>query len=134
MIEVVAGLIFRQGRFLIGKRPAKKPNGGLWEFVGGKVDPGETKEEALIREAREELDVTVTVGKAFMEVTHTYPDITIHLTLFEAAIPTGEPRCLAHEALRWITPGEIGDYVFCPADRAILDRIRTVYLSGEVGV
>lgn len=134
MVEVVAGLIFRQGRFLIGKRPAKKSNGGLWEFVGGKTEPGETKEAALIREAREELDVTLTVGKAFMETTHTYPDITIHLTLFEAAIAAGEPRCLEHDALRWITPGEIGDYIFCPADRVILDRIRAVYSNEEAGV
>lgn len=124
MTEVVAALIWRGDRFLACQRPAHKTRGLLWEFVGGKVEPGETKEEALIRECREELGVTLSVGEVFMEVTHTYPDLTIHLTLFQAAIQEGEPQKLEHHDIRWITREEIDQYPFCPADEAILERLR----------
>jgi 8-oxo-dGTP diphosphatase len=97
------------------------------EFVGGKVEPGETKEEALIRECREELAVTLSVGDVFMEVVHEYPDITVHLTLFHAAIAEGEPRMLEHNDIRWIEPGEISGYDFCPADTEILAKICEMY-------
>ena len=106
-VEVVAALIWRGDRFLACQRPAHKARGLLWEFVGGKVEPGETKEEALVRECREELGVTVRVGEVFTELTHVYPDLTVHLTLFHAAIPEGEPRKLEHNDLRWITVGEM---------------------------
>ena len=124
MTEVVAALIWRQGRFLICQRPAYKKRGLQWEFAGGKVEPGETKAQALIRECREELAITVDVGSAFTEVTHVYPDLTIHLTLFNAAIESGTPQMLEHNDIRWITPAEIGKYDFCPADEEILGRIR----------
>ena len=122
--EVVAALIWDGGRFMICRRPAHKARGLLWEFVGGKVEPGETKEAALIRECREELDITLEVGDVFMYVVHEYPDLTLHLTLFEAMIAAGEPRLLEHSALAWITPDEIGQYEFCPADVEILAKIR----------
>ncbi|MDY4173530.1 MAG: (deoxy)nucleoside triphosphate pyrophosphohydrolase [Evtepia sp.] len=125
MTEVVAALIWKGDRFLACQRPAHKARGLLWEFVGGKVEPGETKEEALIRECREELGVTLSVGAVFMEVTHTYPDLTVHLTLFQATIQEGQPRKLEHHDIRWITREEIDQYPFCPADEAILDRLRT---------
>lgn len=125
MTEVVAALIWKGDRFLACQRPAHKARGLLWEFVGGKVEPGETKEEALIRECREELGVTLSVGEVFMEVTHTYPDLTVHLTLFQATIQEGQPRKLEHHDIRWITREEIDQYPFCPADEAILDRLRT---------
>ena len=96
MTEVVAALIWDGDRFLICQRPAHKARGLLWEFVGGKVEPGETKAQALIRECREELAVTVTPGPVFMEVTHVYPDLTVHLTLFAAAIAAGTPQLLEH--------------------------------------
>ena len=124
MIEVVAALIRDGGRFLVCQRPPHKTRGLLWEFVGGKVEPGETKAQALARECREELDIGLAVGDVFMEVTHTYPDITVHLTLFNARIAQGEPRLLEHTALAWITPEEIPQYDFCPADAAILARLR----------
>lgn len=124
MTEVVAALIWRGERFLACQRPAHKARGLLWEFVGGKVEPGETKEEALIRECREELGVTLSVGEVFMEVTHTYPDLTVHLTLFQAAIRAGEPQKLEHQDLRWITREEIDQYPFCPADQVILERLQ----------
>ncbi|MBO5218545.1 MAG: (deoxy)nucleoside triphosphate pyrophosphohydrolase [Clostridia bacterium] len=124
MTEVVAALIWDGGRFMICRRPAHKARGLLWEFVGGKVEPGETKAAALIRECREELDITPEVGDVFMDVVHEYPDLTVHLTLFEAKIAAGEPRLLEHSALAWITPDEIGQYEFCPADVEILAKIR----------
>lgn len=123
MTEVVAALICRKGRFLICRRPAHKARGLLWEFVGGKVEPGETKAQALARECREELAVEVDVGAPFMEVTHAYPDITVHLTLLWAQIRSGEVRLLEHCDMRWITPDEIGQFAFCPADEEILRRI-----------
>jgi len=124
MTEVVAALIWDGGRFMICRRPAHKARGLLWEFVGGKVEPGETKAAALIRECREELDITLEVGDVFMDVVHEYPDLTVHLTLFTAKIAAGEPRLLEHSALAWITPDEIGQYEFCPADVEILEKIR----------
>lgn len=123
MTEVVAALIWEQGRFLICQRPPHKARGLLWEFVGGKVEPGETRAQALIRECQEELAVTVTVGDIFMEVTHTYPDMTVHLTLFHASIAAGTPQMLEHHDMKWITAAEIPQYEFCPADRVILDRL-----------
>lgn len=125
--EVVAALIWRGKEFMICQRPAHKARGLLWEFVGGKVEPGETPEQALVRECREELGVTVSVGQPFMEVTHTYPDITIHLILFHAVIVQGEPQRLEHNDIRWITADEIGQYEFCPADEEILERLKQVY-------
>ena len=125
--EVVAALIRRGERFMICQRPAHKARGLLWEFVGGKVESGETKEEALIRECREELAITLTVGEAFMDVTHEYPDLTVHLTLFDATIAEGEPQRLEHNDIRWITPAEIGSYDFCPADVEILKEIAKRY-------
>ena len=126
MTEVVAALIWEGGKFMICRRPAHKARGLLWEFVGGKVESGETKEQALVRECREELAVTVAVGSVFTEVTHVYPDLTIHLTLFNARIAEGTPQKLEHNDIRWITPAEIDDYDFCPADEEILREIQTL--------
>ena len=123
MTEVVAALIWRGEKFMICQRPAHKARGLLWEFVGGKVEAGETKEEALIRECQEELAVRLLVGEVFMDVTHEYPDLTVHLTLFHATIAKGEPQKLEHNDIRWITPQEIPNYEFCPADTEILEKI-----------
>ncbi len=120
MTQVVAALIWDQNKFMICQRPAHKARALLWEFVGGKVEPGETKEEALVRECREELAVTVAVGEIFCEVDHIYPDISVHLTLFYATITEGEPQLLEHRDVRWIAPSEIPQYSFCPADQEIL--------------
>ena len=124
MTEVVAALIWDNDRFLACQRPANKARALLWEFVGGKVEKGETFEEALIRECREEIGVTVKVGDVFMEVDHEYPDITIHLTLFNAEIIDGVPQKLEHNDIRVITPDEIPQYRFCPADDEILKKIK----------
>ena len=111
MTEVVAALIWKESRFLICQRPAHKARGLLWEFVGGKVEPGETKEQALIRECQEEL-------------IHTYPDLTVHLTLFHAKIESGTPQLLEHNAIRWISTGQICQYDFCPADQGLLQALQ----------
>ncbi|MDD5912668.1 MAG: (deoxy)nucleoside triphosphate pyrophosphohydrolase [Oscillospiraceae bacterium] len=124
MTEVVAALIWNGDRFMICQRPAHKARGLLWEFAGGKVEKGETKEQALIRECREELAVTVAPHDVFMEVVHEYPDLTVHLTLFNAAIADGVPQRLEHNDIRWITVGEIGQYRFCPADETILTCLK----------
>ena len=124
MTDVVAALIWDNDRFLACQRPATKARALLWEFVGGKVEPGESREEALVRECREELGITVKPLDIFMEVTHEYPDMTVRLTLFEARITEGEPQLLEHNAIAWITPGEIDGYDFCPADVEILAEIK----------
>lgn len=127
--EVVAGLIWKSNRFLICQRPAHKARPLLWEFVGGKVEPGETKEQALIRECQEELGITLSVGEVFMDVAHEYPDITIRLTLFNASIAEGVPQKLEHNDIRWIAPAEIQQYTFCPADTEILKQVQEIYTS-----
>ncbi len=124
IVEVVAALIWDNDKFIICQRPAHKARGLLWEFVGGKVESGETKEQALIRECKEELAVTLTVGEKFMDVVHEYPDIMVHLTLFNATIAEGVPQLLEHNDIRWITPSEIPNYRFCPADEEILERLK----------
>ena len=132
MTEVVAALIWDADKFMICQRPANKARALLWEFVGGKVEPGETKEQALIRECREELNITLSVGDIFTEVVHEYPDITVHLTLFNAEISEGVPELLEHNDLKWITPSEIPNYNFCPADKDILKKI--VALNSVVAI
>ena len=127
MVQVVAALIWDQNRFLACQRPAHKARGLLWEFVGGKVEAGETKEQALIRECQEELGVTVDVGDIFMQLIHQYPDLTVELTLFHARIALGIPKMLEHHDIRWITVDEIDQYDFCPADTEILDKLKKVY-------
>ena len=125
--EVVAALIWNSDNFMICQRPAHKDRGLLWEFVGGKVELGETKEQALIRECKEELNVLLSVGDVFMDVVHEYPDLTVHLTLVNATIAEGEPQKLEHNDIRWLTPSEIPNYEFCPADEEILARIIEEY-------
>ena len=124
MTEVVAALIWDGDRFLICQRPAHKTRGLLWEFVGGKVEPGETHREALIRECREELGITVVPGALFMELVHEYPDLTVRLSLYHAVIGNGTPQKLEHWDLRWIPVSQIDDYEFCPADEDILAELK----------
>ena len=125
--DVVAALIWQNDRFMICQRPAHKARGLLWEFVGGKTEPGETMEQALIRECKEELDITVNVGDCFIQVIHQYPDIHIRLSLFHCTIAEGTPSLLEHADLKWILPSEIPQYDFCPADEDILVQIQKNY-------
>ena len=125
--DVVAALIWDRDRFMICQRPAHKARGLLWEFVGGKVEESESMEQALIRECREELDIIVSVGDIFTQVIHEYPDIHIRLTLFHCSIAGGTPKLLEHEDIKWITPAQIPDFDFCPADKDILVLIQKTY-------
>ena len=124
MTDVVAALIWEGDRFLACQRPEHKARGLLWEFVGGKVEAGESLQEALIRECREELDITVVPRDIFLTVIHEYPDLTVRLTLFNASIAEGTPKLLEHNDLRWITTKEIDTLDFCPADEEILKRLK----------
>ena len=127
MTEVVAALIWKGDRFLACQRPAHKARGLLWEFVGGKVEPGETHAQALIRECREELAITVEVGELFMSLTHEYPDLTVSLYLYHARVASGTPQMLEHNDMRWITVDEIDELEFCPADADILNKLKEEY-------
>ena len=123
IVDVVAALVWDNDKFLIGQRPATKARPLLWEFVGGKVKPGETLEEALVRECLEELSINLKIGDEFMRVEHEYPDITVNLILLNATIISGELKLNEHNDIRWITPSEIPGFNFCPADEEILEKI-----------
>ena len=125
--HVVAALIWDKDKFMICQRPENKTRAFQWEFVGGKVEKGETKQQALIRECMEELDVRIKVGEEFYDVVHQYPDILVHLTLFNATIESGTPKMLEHNDIKWITPAEIENYNFCPADDEILEKIKKTF-------
>ncbi len=122
--EVVAALIWQGDRFLACQRPQEKARGLLWEFVGGKVEPGETHTQALVRECREELNIFLNVEEKFMDVVHEYPDLTVHLSLYHSTIASGTPEKLEHNDIRWITVSEIDSLAFCPADEVILERLK----------
>ena len=124
MTEVAAALIWSGDKFMICQRPPHKARGLLWEFVGGKKEAGETLEQTLIRECKEEIAVTVKVNDIFAELMHEYPDITIKLTLFNAEIAEGEPQKLEHVDIKWITVDEIDNFDFCPADEDILKMLK----------
>jgi 8-oxo-dGTP diphosphatase len=123
MTEVVAALIRAEGNILICQRPGHKARGLLWEFPGGKVEPGETPQEALQRECMEELNIGLTVGKLFARVTHQYPELLVRLSLYEASIAEGSPQNLEHRDIRWASPGELKDFDFCPADKDIIAKL-----------
>lgn len=126
MVEVVAALIWNNNKFMICQRPASKARGLLWEFVGGKVEEGETKEQALVRECGEELAITIAPNRKFTDIIYEYPDITIHLTLFDCTIVQGRPQRIEHKDIRWITIEEAMHYKFCPADCIILKEMLTL--------
>ena len=121
--NVVAALVWDGNKFMICQRPAHKARGLLWEFVGGMVEKGESKADALVRECKEELDIIVEPHDVYMELIHEYPDITVRLTLYNAVIKEGEPKLLEHNDIKWITSSEIPHFDFCPADEEILRKI-----------
>lgn len=123
MIEVVAAVIWQDDKFLICQRPAhKKQNPLQWEFPGGKVEQGETKERALVREIQEELNTIISVKGIVGEAVHAYPDFSVHLTFFNCAIVSGTPEKLEHNDFAWITKEIIGNYEFCPADKEMIEN------------
>ena len=122
-LSVAAGAVEGDGKLLLCRRPMHKARGGQWEFPGGKIEAGESPQQALERELREELGIEIRAGKALAEITHIYPDISIRLTLLSARIVAGEPQLLEHTQLRWVSPREAGALDLCPADRTLLNQI-----------
>ena len=122
-LEIVAALIRDGEKFLICQRPETKARALLWEFPGGKMEPGETRAQALARECREELAVELAVDGPFMEITHEYPDVYVRLHVLNAHISGGALQKIEHRDMRWITIGEAGAYPFCPADVAIVEKL-----------
>lgn len=124
VVQVAAGLIVRKGRYLIARRRAGTHLGGLWEFPGGKCEPGESLEVCLRRELREELGITVTAPAPFRVIRHKYPAKTVELHFFRCAVSRGEARALDCEEVRWVTPKEMGRYEFPPADRPLIAALQ----------
>lgn len=123
-IEVVGGIIRKDGRYLLGKRPTGKSQGGLWEFIGGKIELGESPEEALARECREEIALDIVNEWIRTSVTHAYSDRTVHLILVECEpMPGSEPVALEHEMIGWFEPREMSTLEFCPADAELLPSL-----------
>lgn len=122
-IEVVAAIIEKNGKILICRRAENKTRALKWEFPGGKIEPGETPEQAVLRECREELDVDLCVKGEFMRVLHSYPDIEIQLTVFRTAIIGSDPRCIEHKEIRFVYPSELADFELCPADITVAEKI-----------
>ena len=124
IVEVVGAIIKNGDRYLVGQRAANKSQGGLWEFMGGKIEPGETPEQALARECREELDLEIENEHIIDSVVHEYPEKTIRLTLIECTPKVGStPRALEHQQIRWVTPREMDALDFAPADNECLNMI-----------
>ena len=125
-VEVSAALIFRAGKLLITQRHAKSHLGGLWEFPGGKREPGESFEACLVREIREEIGVEISVGELFEEIRHDYPEKSVHLKFFICRLLAGEPQRLDCAAVKWIAPSELAAHEFPAADAQLLARLRSL--------
>ena len=124
-VEVSAALVIRDGRILITQRHADAHLGGLWEFPGGKLEAGETFEQCLVREIREELGVEIAVGEMFEEVAHRYPEKSVHLKFFICRVVSGEPQPLDCAAVKWVKQTELADFEFPAADLRLLEKLKT---------
>ena len=123
-IYVAAGILWREDRLLVAKRPLTEPKAGYWEFPGGKQEPGERMEDTLIRELQEELGVTCTKLIPFTQIEHNYPDMQVCLHLFHVTQFMGDPQPLLKQELRWVSTNELEELNFLPADRQILGHIK----------
>jgi mutator protein MutT len=123
MIEVAAAIIMKGGRYLICRRGEGGSCAHLWEFPGGKRERGETPEECLWRECREELGVDIHIRTVFEKTTYRYPDREIAFTFFLADIIAGDITPTVHEAVRWVLPSELKNFKFCPADVGIVNLL-----------
>jgi mutator protein MutT len=123
-VEVSAALIFHDGRLLITQRNADAHMGGRWEFPGGKREAGETFEQCLAREIREELGVDISVGELFAELLHHYPEKSVQLKFFRCRLLAGEPQPLDCAAIRWVGPEELAHFEFAAADARLLESLK----------
>jgi len=124
-IEVSAALIFHRGQLLITQRRREDHLGGLWEFPGGKREPGETFEQCLVREIREELGVEIAVGELFEEIAHDYPEKSVHLKFFTCRLLSGEPQPLDCAAVKWVAKTELAGFEFPAADARLLQKLKS---------
>jgi mutator protein MutT len=124
ILDVAAGLVFRDRKLLITQRPAEGHLGGLWEFPGGKREPNETFEACLSRELREELGIEVEVGELVESLTHAYPEKTVHLKFYCCRWEKHEPQALGCSGFKWVTAAKLKDYAFPAADSRLLDKLR----------
>ena len=125
-VRVVAGLFCRGDRVLVQRRPRGKARELLWELPCGKVEPGESDEDALARECEEELNVSIEVGDEVWSTVHAYDDLTIELVVYRATMGVDlEPRPLDEQELRWVPRAELGDLRFCPADEPLVSELMT---------
>ena len=123
IIDVVGAIIKDGDRYLVGQRAANKSQGGLWEFMGGKIEPGETPEQALSRECREELALEIENECIIDSIVHEYPEKTIRLTLISCSPKPGSiPKALEHQQIRWVTRAEMDTMDFAPADRELIRK------------
>ena len=124
IIEVVGAIIKDGDRYLVGQRAANKSQGGLWEFMGGKIEPGETPEQALARECREELDLEIENEHIIDSVIHEYPEKIIRLTLISCSPKSGSiPKALEHQQIKWVTRAEMDALDFASADRELISKL-----------
>jgi 8-oxo-dGTP diphosphatase len=128
---VVAGLIVRDGRLLITQRTQPPALAGNWEFPGGKIEEGEAPEVALARELREEIGVDVRVGRIWDVLFHRYPDFDLIMLVYACAIADGEPRAVDVGDLAWVLPVELPRWDILPADRPLVERLRTEGLPSD---
>ena len=125
IIDVSAALVFHDGKLLIAQRHAQSHLGGLWEFPGGKREADETFEQCLVREIREELGVEIVVGELFQEITHDYPEKSVHLKFFICQLLSGEPQPLDCAAVRWVKKTELAAYEFPAADAQLIEKLKS---------
>jgi 8-oxo-dGTP diphosphatase len=129
-VLVVAAVIERKGKVLVSLRRPKGERASLWEFPGGKVEPGEGERAALARELREELGVRASIGEEYARVEHIYPDLQVELALYRCALHVGEePRPLACEQIKWVSRRDLPGLPFCEADVPLLTRLAEEELS-----
>ncbi len=122
-IPVSAGLLIKDGMILVGQRPENHTLAGLWEFPGGKIELGESPEQALARELNEELGIEAEVGELKIACTHSYSDVGIIILFYEILFWKGEPKTKHHLNLKWVTPSELPTMKIPEANRKNMDRI-----------
>ncbi|MBL0715164.1 MAG: (deoxy)nucleoside triphosphate pyrophosphohydrolase [Desulfosarcina sp.] len=129
MVPVTAAILIHEDRILIARRPSGDRLAGLWEFPGGKLEVGETPRACLRRELHEEFGIRARIGRFFDQTEYHYDHLAIRLLVFCAEIEKGELQPMVHDAIRWVTPDQMGRYPFAPADQPIVARLQNNHRS-----